>query len=174
MQVRPSSEQAENSLPSWSPYIVSIRATVSDLDSPLIPFVVLKHDPLPGFASQREGLQHKQKNDAEVIREIWNKPLTTLPCEQHFFLLAWSAFPGASPQVASIAGLTFGIATPGPQYRRWITTCAVGYRGEPVAWCEMVDMSSSQEEIIEILFTEKRMFRLLPGRAAYSSSSLIA
>ena len=166
MQVRPSSEQAENSLTSWSPYIVSIRATVSDLDSPLIPFVVLKHDPLPGFASQREGLQHKQKNDAEVIREIWNKPLTTLPCEQHFFLLAWSAFPGASPQVASIAGLTFGIATPGPQYRRWITTRAVGYRGEPVAWCVEVDMSSSQEEIIEILFTEKRMFRLLPGRAA--------
>jgi len=27
----------------------------------------------------------------------------------------------------------------------------------------MIDMSSSQEEIIEILFTEKRMFRLLPG-----------
>ena len=67
MQVRPSSEQAENSLPSWSPYIVSIRATVSDLDSPLIPFVVLKHDPLPGFASQREGLQHKQKNDADAL-----------------------------------------------------------------------------------------------------------
>lgn len=174
MQDRPSSEQAEISLPSWSPYIVNIRATVSDLDSPLISFVVLKHDPLSGFYAQRDGLQYKQKNDSEAIRDMWNKPFTTLPREQHFFLLAWSAIPGASQRVASNAVLTFGIATPGPHYRRWITTRAVGYRGELVAWCEMVDMSSPQQEMIEILFTEERMIRLLAGRAAYSSSFKIA
>ena len=165
MQVRPSSERAETSSPSWSPHIVSIRATVSDLDSPFIPFVVLKHDPLSGFSSRRESLQSKQKDSSEAIRELWNEPFTSLPYEQHFFLLAWSAIPSASPRVTSNVGLSFGIATPGPQYKRWITTRAVGYRGELVAWCEVVDMSSVQEEVIEIVFTEERMIRLLAGRA---------
>lgn len=166
MQVRPSSEQAEISSPSWSPYIVNIRATVSDLDSPFISFVVLKHDPLSSFYSQREGLRYKQEDSSEAIGDIWNKPFTTLPGEQHFFLLAWSAIPGASARVASRVGLTFGIATPGPHYKRWITTRAVGYRGELVAWCEMVDMAGVQEEMIEVLFAEERMIRLLAGREA--------
>jgi hypothetical protein len=171
MQVRSTPEQAEVSLPSWTPRIVYIRASVTDLDSPLIQFAVLKHDPLPSFYSRREGLQYQQEDDSEAIRDIWNEPLKALPCEQRFFLLAWSALSNPSPRVVSVAGLSFGIATPGPQYKRWITTRAVGYRGELVAWCEMVDMSGAQEEIIEALFTEKRMIPLLPGRAACGCSS---
>lgn len=170
MQVKSSSEQAETSSPSWSPHIVSIRATVSDLDSPFILFAVFQHDPLSGFYSRRESLLSKQEDASEAIRELWDEPFTTLSSEQVFFLLAWSAIPSASPRVAFNAGLSFGIATPGPHYKRWITTRAVGYRGELAAWCEVVDMSSTQEEMVEILFTEERMIRLLPGRTVYGSS----
>ena len=148
-----------------------MRTTMTDLDSPLIPFAVLKHDPLPGFYSRRESLQYQQEDDSETMRELWNEPLKALPCEQRFFLLAWSALSNSSPRVAPVAGLSFGIATPGPQYKRWITTCAVEYRGELVAWSEMVDMSGEQEEVIEALFTEELMIRLRPGRAACGCSS---
>jgi hypothetical protein len=155
-------------LPLWSPRIVYIRAAITHLDSYSIPFVVLKYDPRPGAAFERESrrLYTGQAHKAHAIREWWDAPLRALPPAQHYFLIAWSAVPGASPRVAPQAGLSFGIATPGPSNKRWITTGALGYRGELVAWCEEIDMSGAQEEIIEVEFSEERMIRLLPGHAA--------
>jgi hypothetical protein len=166
-------ENAEGSddLPLWTPRIVHIRAAIYRLDAHIIPFVVLKHDPLSGTSFDREtrciysGLE--QSKDA--IRAWWEAPLRALPPEQHYFLVAWSALSSASPRIAPMAGLTFGIATPGPSYKRWITTSALESGGELVAWCEEIDMAGTQEEIIEVVLSEERMLRLMPGQAEHTA-----
>ena len=55
-------------------------------------------------------------------------------------MVAWSALSGASPRIAPMVGLTCGIATPGPSFKRWITTGALESGAELVAWCEEIDM----------------------------------
>ncbi|HLX57483.1 MAG TPA: hypothetical protein VKR83_10685 [Ktedonobacteraceae bacterium] len=149
--------------PRCSPRIVYIRAAVTNLDSPLIPFAVLKENPLPNFYAARETRRpHAQEvYAAKYVGEIWHQPFAELTSAQRYFLVAWSAVPRHSSRIAPVAELAFGIATPGPYYKRWITTCAVGYQGEPVAWCIEVDMLGVQEEVIEIVLTEEDMLRLL-------------
>lgn len=159
-------------LPLWSPRIVHIRAAITDLDTLIIPFVVLKYDPRGSatFVQERCQLFSGQAQGADALREWWNAPLRALPAEQQYFLVAWSAVPGVSKRIVPVAGLTFGIATPGPHYKRWITTQALNFRGEMVAWCEEIDMSGVQEEIIEVAFTEERLIRLKSGQGAEHSS----
>src|SRR5579864_6064836 len=155
-------------LPSWSPRIAYIRAAIVRLDSPLIPFVVLKYDPrsVASFEQESRRIYTGQPHSADAICEWWNAPLRELPPDRHYFLLAWSAVKDASPRVVAVAGLAFGSATPGPACKRWITTSAFEYRGEIVAWCEEIDMSGVQESIIEVVLSEERMIRLMPGHAA--------
>lgn len=158
---------AEQDIPRWSPRIVHIRAAVSDLDSPLIPFAVLKHDPRPGMSFEQASRRifSGQPDSVDAVRKWWDEPLHALPADRRYFLLAWSAIEGASSRVVPIAGLAFGIATPGQSNKRWITTSALEYCGELVAWCEEIDMSGVQEDIIEVVLSEERLMRLLPGDA---------
>jgi hypothetical protein len=151
--------------PRWSPRIVYMRADVRHLASPLILFAVFKDNPLLNFHAAGETRQpyDRLENAAEVVESLWNQPFTALTEAQRYFLVAWSTVPRISARVAPLAELAFGIATPGPYYKRWITTCAVSYRGEPVAWCIEIDMLGEQEEIIEIVLSEGNMRRLFPS-----------
>lgn len=153
--------------PCWSPRIVYIRADVTHLASPLIPFAIFKDNPLLSFHAAREMSRPfaRLENAAEVVASLWNQPFTALTEAQHYFLVAWSAVPRISPRVVPLAELAFGIATPGPYYKRWMTTCAVSYQGEPVAWCIEIDMLGKQEDVIEIVLTGENMQRLSPAQA---------
>lgn len=167
----PSSEQAEQPSPPWSPRIIHIRAAVSGLDSPCIPFAVLKDDPMPNFRCYLEANVERFNGQdsahlAAAIEQAWNEPFAALRDDQRFFFIAWGTVPGASPIMAQLAGLSFGIATPGPHYKRWLTTYAVKKQGELAAWCEMIDMRGVQEELVEIVLSEERMIRLMPASSA--------
>ncbi|MGH2496418.1 MAG: hypothetical protein ACRDIV_17100 [Ktedonobacteraceae bacterium] len=153
--------------PCWSPRIVYIRADIPYLASPLIPFAVFKDNPLLHFHAARETHRPfaRLENAAELMESLWNQPFSALTDTQRYFLMAWSAVPRLSSRIASLAELVFGIATPGPYYKRWITTRAVSSQGEPVAWCIEIDMLGEQEEIIEIALNETNMQRLLPVQA---------
>lgn len=146
--------------PHWSPRIVYMRADVRHLASPLIPFAVFKNNPLLSFYATQET---RRENASEEIELLWNRPFEGLTEAQHYFLIAWSAVPRISSRVVSTAELAFGIASPGPYYKRWITTYAVNYQGEPVAWCIEVDMLGEQEEVIEIILNEGNMRHLFPS-----------
>lgn len=148
--------------PHWSPRIVYMRADVEHLASPLIPFAVFKNNPLPGFHAAQE-TRRENTSEAEEIELLWNRPFEELAGEQQYFLVAWSAVPRISERVVAAAELAVGIATPGPYYKRWITTRAASYRGEPVAWCIEVDMLGEQEEVIEIVLDEGNMRHLFPS-----------
>ena len=152
--------------PRWSPRIVYIRASVIHLASPLVPFAVFKDNPLLNFHAARESqrLYARPENAAEVVETLWNQPFAALTDAQQYFLIAWSAVPRVSLRVAPLAELAFGIATPGPYFKRWIATRAMSFQGEPVAWCFEVNMLGEQEEVIEIALTEENMQRLLPGQ----------
>jgi|SRR5690242_14776488 len=154
--------------PHWSPRIIYMRAAIEHLASPLIPFAVLKHNPLPGYLAAQET---HLKNTSEEIELPWNRPFVALTEEQQYFLVAWSAVPHISPRVVAAAELAFGIATPGPYYKRWIATRAVKYQGKPVAWCIEVDMLGEQEEVIEIVLNEGNMRHLLPSLIMHHATS---
>lgn len=158
--------------PLWSPRIVHIRTAITRLDQPVVPFAVLKYDPRIGMSFEQASRRIYSGHTIDDIQAWWNAPLRALSSERRYFLLAWSAIEGAPPRVAQAASLTFGIATPGPSYKRWITTSALEYRGELVAWCEEIDMTGVQEDIIEVILSEERMIRLLPGHAARRASKV--
>ena len=164
-------EETDALAPRWSPRIVYIRADVTHLASPLIPFAVFKNNPLLSFHAAREARwpSARLENAAEMVASLWNQPFTALPDAQRYFLVAWSAVPRISPRVIPLAELAFGIATPGPNYKRWITTCTASYQEEPVAWCIEIDMLGEQQDVIEIVLTEENMQRLLPSQAAQNA-----
>lgn len=177
MQLTPTSKETarqEKDAPTWSPRIVYIRAAIAQLDTPYISFLVAKENPLSNldYDQQARLLYFRQEDSAQAIRDRWNAPFQTLPDSQRYFLVAWSSVAGISPRVTALAGLSFGIATPGPYYKRWITTAAMERRGELVAWCEEVSMLGIQEEVIEVEFTEERMIRLLSSQANEHSSKV--
>ena len=148
---------------SWSPRIVYIRAEITHLSSPLLSFAVFKENPSLQFDAAIEARRpYRSENSAEVVASLWNSPFGELTEAQRYFLVAWGAVPGVSARVVPLAELAFGIATPGPYYKRWITTCAAVYAGEPVAWCIEVDMQGEQEEVIEIMLSEGNMRHLYP------------
>lgn len=153
--------------PLWSPRIVYIRADITHLASPLIPFAVFKDNPLLSFHAAREAHRPfaRLENAAGVMESLWNQPFSALKDTQRYFLMAWSAVPRLSSRLTPLAELTFGIATPGPYYKRWLTSRAVRYHGEPVAWCIEIDMLGEQEKVIEIVLTARNMQRLLPAQA---------
>lgn len=146
--------------PHWSPRIVYMRAEVEHLASPLIPFAVFKQNPLPSFHAVQET---RLVNTLEEVESLWNRPFDALGEAQQYFLAAWSAVPRISPRVVAAAELAFGIATPGPYYKRWMTTRAVSYQEELVAWCIEIDMLGEQEEVIEIVLSEGNMRHLFPS-----------
>src|SRR5579875_236847 len=149
---------------SWSPRIVYIRTTITGLTSGFIPFAVLRHNPLPRFRRSIQEIEPASFGDQAgtilAVQEIWNRPFVSLEPHQLFFIDAWSSARGASAKVRNTAGLTFGIATPGDDYKRWLATYAVQRQSELVAWCEEVDLRGIQEKLIEIVLSEANMLHL--------------
>lgn len=144
--------------------IAVIRATVSDVDYPMIPFAMLKDDPRPAFQQWKERYLPtiEKENALRAACEAWNQAFIALRPEQLFFVCAWASVPDAPALVVQISELLFGIATPGPHRTRWCTTRAVTSQGEPVAWCCEIDMSEEAcSQVAEIVFSEENMLRLV-------------
>jgi hypothetical protein len=160
----PAEEEVQQPSQVWSPRIVHIRATITGLAPPLIPFAMLKHNPLLEFERSAREISsdhiEEQASAKIALQEAWNKPFAPLEPHQLFFLCAWSSVPGASPKVKNASCLTFAIATPGDDYKRWLTTYAIMRKHELVAWCEEVDMRGVQEKMVEIVLSEEGMIRL--------------
>lgn len=148
--------------------IASIRATVAGLEYPMLPFAVLKDDPRPQFQQWMETYLpeiEEQENAFKAFCEAWNRPFVSLKPEQLFFVCAWSSVPVASALVVQSSELLFGIATPGPQQKRWCTTRAVTRQGEPVTWCCEIDMSEEAgKQVARVVFSEENMLRLMERR----------
>src|SRR5579863_1255547 len=126
--------------PAWTPHILVLKTTITAIDTPLIPFAILKHNPLPDFHNLI------LQTPLVTFKEAWDAPFSTLTRDRIFFLSAWSAIPNASTRVIQTASFTIGIATPGPLYTRWLTTRSVSRQGEAIAWCIEIDMRQSEEE----------------------------
>ncbi len=138
----------------WLPHIVHIRADITGLDDATIHFALLKSNPLVNF-------QLLLAQDCSVT-EAWLAPFGALRIDQIFFLYAWSSIPGASPRVARLSGLSLGIATPGDDGKRWLTTFPMPRQGKLVAWCVEIDMryESGKMDAMEIVLSEGNMLLL--------------
>ncbi len=151
--------------PSWSPCIVHVQTTITGLDIPIIPFAVLKENPLHSFEDHLASIEPQTETSTELesaIINAWNTPFIGLDPEKHFFLCAWSSIRGISPRVVQMAGLFVGVATPGvpPTYARYVTTQAVQRQGRWVAWCipiEMLHDETVKKRVIEVELGEENM-----------------
>ena len=144
----------------WEPRILRVRTTISGLDSPCIPFAILKHDPLPPFLRLRDTTEHLEATLTAC--ELWQQAFSALGEEQRFFLYAWSALDKASPRLVLAASLIVGVATSGPYYKRWLTTYALSRQGENVAWRAEIKMPPAPERVTEIVLSEENMLHLSP------------
>lgn len=142
----------------WEPRILRVRTAIRGLDSLCIPFAILKHDPLPPFLHQRGA--REQRAGTFTACEAWQQAFAALSEEQRFFLYAWSAPCKASPRMVEAAALIVGIATPGPHYKRWLTTYALSRQSEVVAWRVEIAMLPAPERVTEIVLSEENMLRL--------------
>ncbi len=141
----------------WLPRIVHIRADIAGLDDAAINFALLKSNPFVNF-------QLLLAQDC-AITQAWLTPFSTLRIDQIYFLYAWSSVPNASPRVARLAGLSLVIATPGDDYKRWLTTFPMSRHGRFVAWCIEIDMCYDSEKTVamEIVLSEENMRMLEVG-----------
>jgi len=159
----PASPQADT----WIPQIIQLRTTITGLASPLLPFALLKQNPLPIVQRYLEALPQSslmQTDIHTIAMEAWNQPFISLSAEQNFFLYAWSAVPGISPKIVQRAALSLGIATPGPAHTRWFTTRPVVRQQALVAWCIEIDFgaAASGGTMPEIVLSAENMLCLLP------------
>lgn len=154
-----SSKGNENALELPLTRIIYIRATVSELDDPLLPFALLKNDPL--IAVQKYLDTSHLEGSIVTIRNAWNKLFHDLRSDQLFFVCAWNSMEHASTRVIQTAGLSFGIASPGPAQKRWLVTRPVWRGDELVAWSEAIQTDeSSADAIEEIVLSQRNMLRL--------------
>lgn len=159
----------KHSIAAWESRVLRVRTTISGLDNPYIPFAILKHDPLPPFLRAQNGKPAgaiepaPSKLDCAAtlsVCELWQQAFAALNEEQRFFLYAWSANGKATPRMVEAAALIVGIATPGPHYKRWLTTGALIWHGEIVAWRAEIAMQLEQRCMTEIVLSEENMLRL--------------
>lgn len=158
----PGSSQEET----WLPHIIQVRATITMLDTPQIPFALLKENPIPVVEQYIEiYLQSPtlQLDVQQIAMEAWNQPFAELSHNENFFIYAWSASSSVSPKMTRLAHLSVGIATPGPLYKRWFTTRAVLRKQALVAWCVEIDLREEAKpgKIPAIVLSEANMICLL-------------
>lgn len=140
--------------PLWRPRLVHIRADITGLDDATIYLGLLKSNPLANF-------ELLLAQDCPVL-DAWLTPFGALRIDQIFFLYAWSSVPRVSSKVTQLAGLSLGIATPGDNYTRWLTTFPQSRQGKLVAWCVEIDMrnESGLTDAREIVLSGSNMFSL--------------
>lgn len=147
----------EQEQPLWRPRIVHVRADITGLDDATIHFGLLKSNPTVNFqlllAQDYSGL------------DAWLAPFGALRIDQIFFLIAWGNMPRVSSRVARLSGLSLGIASPGDNYKRWLTTFPLSRQGKLVAWCVEIDMRSESGKmgVMEIVLAEGNMRELEVG-----------
>ena len=137
----------------YLPRIAHIRANITGLEDPLIHFALLKSDPVPNF--QRLYAQ------GCPVEQAWIAPFSQVRIDQIFFLYAWSSVARASPRVARLSGLSLGIATPGDDNKRWLTTFPLLRYGKEVAWCIEIVMNGKYDMCeLEMVLSQDNMRRL--------------
>lgn len=144
----------EQEPPLWFPRILHLRADITKLDDAAIHFAFLKHNPLVNYQ-----LQLAQGQSAA---QAWLEPFGMLRIDSIFFLYSWRSVPYVSPRVARLAGLSLGIATPGDDYKRWLTTFPLTRQKKSVAWCIEIDMRYDGGKVaaMEIVLSERNMLVL--------------
>ena len=143
------------------PRVIFIRATVAGLLYPMLPFIVLKEDPLVKVQQYIKTYNVDTQNST-LMRAVWNKSFSTISSEAMYFVCAWNAVPEATPQILKAAGMTFVIGSCGPHHTRWLTTRPMERDGELVAWCVEIDMHATPFERV-VTLSEANMMRLGPG-----------
>ncbi len=143
------------------PRVIFIRATMYGLLYPLLPFAMLKDDPI-AQVRQYIKLYNIDTQDSMKMRVAWNKPFSDVLSDQLYFVCAWNSVAEASPRIIQAAGMTFVIASSGLHHKRWLTTRPMLRNGELVAWCEAIDMYAPQFERV-ITLSEANMIRLAPA-----------
>ncbi len=140
--------------PLWRPHIVHVRADITGLDDATIYFGLLKSNPLANF-------ELLLAQDCPVL-DAWLTPFGALRIDQIFFLYAWSSVPRVSYKVTQLAGLSLGIATPGDNYTRWLTTFPQSRQGKLVAWCVEIDMRNEggRMDAMEIVLSGRNIMLL--------------
>ena len=141
----------------WLPRIVHLRADITGLDDATINFALLKYNPLVNFQLQLA--------QGHTVTESWLAPFSELRIDNIFFLYSWRSVPHASPRLARLSGLSLGIATPGDDYKRWLTTFPLPRHGQLVAWCVEINMryDSGKVDAMEIVLSEGNMLLLEQG-----------
>lgn len=144
----------EQEQPLWRPRIVHLRADITELDDATIYFGLLKSNPLTNY-------QLLLAQGCPVL-DAWLVPFGALRIDQIFFMMAWSSVPRISCKVTQLAGLLLGIATPGEDYKRWLTTFPQVHQGKLVAWCAEIDMryESGKMGVMEIVLAKGNMLLL--------------
>ena len=143
------------------PRVIFIRATMSGLLFPFLPFTLLKENPIVEVQRYIELSDIDTQNSA-MMRSAWNKIFNNVSTDQIYFVGAWNSVPEASPRMLKAAGMTFVIASCGPHHTRWLTTRPMLWYGELVAWCFEIDMHSSHLKSV-VTLSEANMIRLVPG-----------
>lgn len=155
--------------------VIYIQATAAKLDYPLIPFAVLKHDPIAAvrcYLEEQLSLNGGKEIDEELLYDAWNSLFAELLPDQQFFLYAWSSVPEVSSAILQTMGLVFTIATPGPLHTRWLTTRPIWHEGELAIWCVPVDMHHVKREWVErVLLSEDNMLHFASADSWLCGSS---
>ena len=140
------------------PRIIFIRATMSRVLYPLLPFALLKENPLVEVQRYIE-MGSVDTQDSAMIRCAWNKPFNAVSSDSVYFVCAWNSILEATPRTLKAAGMTFVIGSCGPHHKRWLTTRPVLRNDELVAWCVEIDMHAAQFERV-VTLSEENMIRL--------------
>ena len=145
------------------PRIIFIRATMSGILYQLLPFALLKENPLVEVQQYIKEMGNVNTQDGAMLRCAWNKPFNDVSSDAIYFVSAWNSVPEATPRIVKAAGMTFVIGSCGPHHRRWLTTRPMVLdSGELVAWCIEIDMHAVQFERV-VTLSEENMIRLVPG-----------
>ena len=144
------------------PRIIFIRATMTGLLYPFLPFALLKENPIMEV-QQYIKMHHVDMQNSMMMRSVWNKLFNKVSSDSIYFVCAWNSVPEATSRTLKAAGMTFVIASCGPHHTRWLTTRPMLLdNGDLVAWCVEIDMHAAQFERV-VTLSEANMIKLTPG-----------
>lgn len=144
------------------PRVIFIRAMMSGLLYPLLPFAMLKENPIAEVQQYIE-MHTVDTQNSMMMRSAWNKSFNAVSSDAIYFVCAWNSVPEATFRTLKAAGMTFIIASCGPHHTRWLTTRPMLLdTGDLVAWCVKIDMHTPKFERI-VTLSEANMIRLTPG-----------
>ena len=78
------------------PRVIFIRATMSGLLYPLLPFAMLKENHIVEVQQYIEQYNVDTRNSM-MMRSAWNKPFNAVSSDSIYFVCAWNSVPEATP-----------------------------------------------------------------------------